>query len=80
MADFCRVFDTAGVPTLRETAMRRLHSGTVPLHDPGYAALAKGGHSLPPLEELQAYFRVAVEAEEIRQAERAARGGEESSR
>lgn len=66
MADFRSAFTRAGVPTHLETAMRRLHSGTVPLHDPGFAALTGRGRTL---EELRAYFKGAVEAEETRRAE-----------
>lgn len=68
MADLRTAFDVANVPTLRETAMRRLHAGTVPLHDPGYAALEKGPHPLPTIDQLRAYFRRAVEAAEVKAA------------
>lgn len=68
MADLRTAFDVANVPGLRETAMRRLHSGTVPLHDPGYSALARGNTPPPTVEQLQAYFRRAVEAAEVQAA------------
>lgn len=77
MRDFHAVFERAGVPTTRETALRRLASGTTPLHDPGYEALAVAGRTLPSLEELQGYFSKAVrELEEALADEqwRAARG------
>lgn len=68
MADLRSTFGTAD--SQREIAMRRLHSGTVPLHDPGFAALTN--QLTPTLDELRAFFRQAVETEETRIAEAAA--------
>ena len=60
MRDFYDVFERAGAPTTRETALRRLASGTTPLHDPGYEALAVPGRTLPSLDGLRHYFGEAV--------------------
>lgn len=70
MKDLRDVFGTA--ESQREIAMRRLHSGTVPLHDPGYAALVTP-HPAPSPDQLRAFFRTAVEAEEIRVAQAVAK-------
>ena len=60
MRQFHMTFDRAGVPTSRETALRRLASGTTPIHDPGYEALAAAGQRLPSPMELRKYFAAAI--------------------
>ena len=71
MQQFHDVFDRAGVPTTREIALRRLASGTTPVHDPGYEALGAAGRALPSHAALRDYFAQAVqrmETDEARQA------------
>ena len=71
MKQFHDVFDRAGVPTAREIALRRLASGTTPMHDPGYEALAEADLTLPSRAALREYFAKAVQKMETEAASRA---------